>query len=372
LDGSGKAVVDLELPRFRCASGLSGEVMSEGTAIGGVRAAHQFDEARLADYLRAELPEAGGGLRLEQFTYGQSNPTFIVHLENADYVLRKRPPGELLPSAHAVDREYRVQKALVETPVPVPVPILYCADRDVIGTEFYLMERMIGRVYTDSALPGVPAAERRAMYASVAETLAALHTVDIDAVGLSDFGRPGNYFERQFKRWSRNFLETKTREIPDLDRLMAWLPEHMPEGDEAAVVHGDYRIGNLMFHPSEPRVIAVFDWELATLGHPLSDLAYLCILFHTTPDEYWGVRGLDPTETGIPSEADFVATYCRAAGRSDGVTPTHVAHALFRFSAILDGVRARGLAGNAAADNAEEIGRLALAMARRGRELIDA
>src|SRR5690606_28679207 len=180
----------------------------------------------------------------------------------------QQPPGELLPSAHAIDREYRVQKALSGTGFPVATPILYCEDRDVIGTPFYLMERMVGRVFTDSALPGVEPADRGAMYRSAAETLARLHTVDVDAVGLSDFGRPGNYYERRFNRWSRTDLQTKTQEIPEMDRLMAWLPELMPAGDETSIVHGGYRIGNLMFHPSEPRVIAVFGWELSTLGHP--------------------------------------------------------------------------------------------------------
>ncbi len=342
---------------------------TEGTRAGEVRASHRFDEKRLEDWLKAELPEAGGGLEVEQFSYGQSNPTFLLRLNNAEYVLRKQPPGELLPSAHAIDREYRVQKALSGTGFPVATPILYCEDRDVIGTPFYLMERMVGRVFTDSALPGVEPADRGAMYRSAAETLARLHTVDVDAVGLSDFGRPGNYYERQFNRWSRNYLQTKTQEIPEMDRLMAWLPEHMPAGDETSIVHGDYRIGNLMFHPSEPRVIAVFDWELSTLGHPLSDLAYCCILFHTTPEEYWGTLGLDLAAEGLPTKQEFVDTYMAAAGRSDRLTNAHQAHAMFRFAAILDGVRARGLAGNAAAEDAEEVGRLAVVMAKRGWEV---
>lgn len=343
--------------------------MSEGTVTTAVRPAHRFDEARLADYLQDRLPDAAGPMTVQQFGYGQSNPTFLLRFPHVEYVLRKQPPGELLPSAHAVDREYRVQAALAGTGVPVAKMMLYCDDRSVIGTPFYVMERKVGRVFTDTALPGVDPEERRPMYLSVAETLAKLHTVDVNAVGLADFGRPGNYYERQFNRWSKNYLQTKTREIPEMDRLMEWLPRHMPAGDETAIVHGDYRIGNVMFHPTEPRVIAVFDWELATLGHPLSDLAYCCILYYTTPEEYWGLRGLDLKAMRFPTEAEFVEHYCRAAGRSDTLTDAHRAHAMFRFAAILDGVRARGLAGNAAADNAEEVGRLALVMAQRAWEV---
>ena len=255
-------------------------------------------------------------------------------------MLRKKPPGDLLPSAHAVDREYRVQRALAGTPVPVARQYLYCDNEEVIGRPFYVMERMEGRVFTDSALPGVAPEERRAMYRALAETLAALHRVDPEAVGLGDFGRPGNYFERQFNRWARNYRETATREIPAMYRLMEWLPPNMPAGDETRVAHGDFRVGNVMFHPEEPRIVAVFDWELATLGHPLSDLAYLCILYNTTPGEYWGVRGLDRPALGIPDLEEFVETYRRAAGRADGLTRAHQVHAMFRFASILDGVRA--------------------------------
>ncbi len=345
--------------------------MTDGTQIGAVRAAHRIDEGRLAEYLRGVIPGLAGAIELKQFGYGQSNPTYLVRFGQDELVLRKQPPGELLPSAHAVDREYRVQAALHPTGFPVPKPLHFCADREVVGTPFYVMERMQGRVYTDNALPGIPPDQRRAMYASLAETMARLHTTGVAAVGLSDFGRPGNYYERQFNRWAGNFRKTKTRDMPDLERLMEWLPAHMPAGDETSIAHGDYRMGNVMFHPTEPHIVAVFDWELATLGHPLSDLAYCCILFQTTPAEYGGVVGLDLAAEGIPTQEEFVETYRRAAGRPDGLTPAHLAHAMFRFAAILDGVRARGLAGNAAADDAEEVGRLALVMARRGRELAD-
>ena len=345
--------------------------MSEGTATSEVRPTHRFDEARLTAYLRDRLPDATGALTVRQFGYGQSNPTFLLRFPNAEYVLRKQPPGELLPSAHAVDREYRVQAALAGTGVPVARMMLFCDDRAVIGTPFYVMERKVGRVFTDSALPGTDREERRPMYLSVAETLAKLHSVDPAAVGLADFGRPGSYYERQFNRWTKNYLQTKTREIPEMDRLIEAMPRHLPPGDETTIVHGDYRIGNVMFHPTEPRVIAVFDWELATLGHPLSDLAYCCILYYTTQEEYWGLSDLDQRALGFPTEDEFVAAYCRAAGRTDTLTDAHRAHAMYRFAAILDGVRARGLAGNAAADNAEEVGRLAIVMAKRAWGLIE-
>ena len=346
--------------------------MSEGTVTMPVRAQHRFDEARLAAYLGDHLKDATGKLDVVQFTYGQSNPTYLLRFPHGEYVLRKKPPGELLPSAHQIDREYRVQAALAKTDVPVAKPILYCEDSSIVGTPFYLMQYMQGRVFTDSALPGVSPGERHAMYLSLAATLGHLHRVDVEAVGLSDFGRPGNYYARQIARWSRNFQATKTRDMADMERLMDWLPRHVPEGEErATIVHGDYRFGNVMFHPSEPRIIAIFDWEISTLGHPLADLAHAAILYHTAPEEYWGVLGRDLASEGIPTEDEFETAYRRVTGRADGLTPFHLAYALFRFAAILDGVGARGLAGNAAADNAEEIGRLALAMARRATRIID-
>ena len=241
-------------------------IVSEGTKTSTVRAAHRFDEDRLAGVVREHLPDATGKLTVEQFGYGQSNPTYLLRWPNAEFVLRKQPPGELLPSAHAVDREFRVQKALEGTGVPVAKMHFFSDDRSIVGTPFYVMERKVGRVFTDCALPGTERDERAPMYRAVAETLAKLHTVDPAAVGLDDFGRPGSYYERQFNRWSRNYLQTKTREIPEMDRLMEWLPPHLPPGDETTIVHGDFRIGNIMFHPTEPRVVAVFDWELSEPG----------------------------------------------------------------------------------------------------------
>ncbi len=338
----------------------------DATAVTGVRAAHAIDEGRLAEYLKGELPAASGEMRLSQFAYGQSNPTYVVAFDDAEYVLRKQPPGELLPSAHQVDREYRVQKALHGEGFPVAEQFLYCEDRDVVGTPFYVMERMQGRVFKDTSLPGCSPEHRREMYRSAAETLARLHLVNPADIGLEDFGRPGDWYRRQFRRWSRNFAETQTQPIPAMAPLAEWLDAHMPEDDETRIAHGDYRMGNVMFHPTEPRIVAVFDWEISTLGHPLGDLAYFAICYGSKPDQFYGLEGLDLEALGIPSFEEFNAMYCKAAGRSEGLTDAHMAHAFYRFAAILDGVRARGLAGNAASMDAANVGLIAPDIAARG------
>lgn len=338
----------------------------DATAVTGVREAHALDEGRLADFLKGALPATSGEMRLSQFAYGQSNPTYIAAFDDAEYVLRKQPPGELLPSAHAVDREYRVQKALHQAGFPVAEQFLFSDDREIVGTPFYVMERMDGRVFKDTSLPGCTPEERGEMYRSVAETLAKLHSFDPAALGLGDFGRPGDWYRRQFRRWSRNFAETQTQPIPQMAPLADWLDANMPEDNETRIAHGDYRMGNLMFHPTEPRIVAVFDWEISTLGHPLGDLAYCAILYGSKPDQFYGVEGLDIGALGIPSFEEFNAAYCKAAGRSDGLTNAHMAHAFYRFAAILDGVRARGLAGNAASMDAANVGLIAPDIAKRG------
>lgn len=338
----------------------------DATAVTDVRAAHALDEDRLAGFLKDALPAAGGNMRLSQFAYGQSNPTYIVAFDDAEYVLRKQPPGELLPSAHQVDREFRVQKALHGAGFPVAEQFLFSDDRSIVGTPFYVMERKHGRVFKDTSLPGCTPDERGAMYRSAAETLARLHSFTPEALGLADFGRPGDWYRRQFRRWSRNFAETQTQDIPEMALLAEWLDANMPEDDGARIAHGDYRMGNVMFHPTEPHVVAVFDWEIATLGHPLGDLAYFSILYGSTPDQFYGIAGLDREALGIPSFEAFDRIYCAAAGRAEGLTNAHMAHAFYRFAAILDGVRARGLAGNAAADDAADVGLIAPAIAARG------
>ena len=339
----------------------------DATAVTEVREAHTIDQGRLAEFLKEVLPETPGSMKLSQFAYGQSNPTYVVGFDDVEYVLRKQPPGELLPSAHQVDREFRVQKALSEAGYPVAKQFLYSDNREIVGTPFYVMERMQGRVFKDTSLPGCSPEHRAEMYKSLAETLAQLHTFSPAELGLEDFGRPGDWYRRQFKRWSRNFFETQTQAMPAMQPLMEWLDAHMPEDSETRIAHGDYRMGNVMFHPTEPRVVAVFDWEISTLGHPLGDLAYCAILYGTNPQQFFGLEGLDSNALGIPTFEEFNSIYCEAAGRSDGgLTNAHMAHAFFRFAAILDGVRARGLAGNAASTDAADIGLIAPEIAARG------
>jgi aminoglycoside phosphotransferase (APT) family kinase protein len=325
-----------------------------------------FDPARLEGYLKARLPDLEGKMSVLRIGGGQSNPTYRLKFAARDAILRKQPSGELLPSAHAVDREFRVQSALAATGVPVPRMLHLCEDRAVFGTLFYVMEALDGRVVHDCSIPGATPVERAAMYDAMNEALAALHQVDWRAVGLGEFGRPGNYFGRQIGRWTRAWHASKTREIPELDRLVAWLPAHVPEGDETTIVHGDYRLGNLMFHPREPKVIALLDWELSTLGHPLADLAYNCLLWHSTPAMRFGIEGLDLEALGIPSKDAYVARYCARTGRSDGIGPFHLAFACFRFAVILEGIAKRAEIGTAAGADAEQVGRLSVDYARRG------
>ena len=330
-----------------------------------------FDQSRLAGYLKARLPELRGEMTVAPIGGGQSNPTFRLGFEGRELILRKQPAGELLPSAHAVDREFRVQSALAGSGVPVPEMVHLCEDRAVIGTLFYVMEALDGRVLHDPALPGLEPAERAAVYDSMNQVMARLHQVDWQTVGLESFGRTGNYFARQVHRWTRQWYASKTHEIPEIERLIAWLPEHLPPGDETAIVHGDFRIGNLMLHPREPRVIALLDWELSTLGHPLADLAYNCVAYHAAVEDYGGLLGLDLAALGIPVEADYVARYCRRTGRADGITPFHLAFSMFRFAVIFEGIAARERAGIAASADAGQVGKLSIVYARRACALID-
>jgi aminoglycoside phosphotransferase (APT) family kinase protein len=337
------------------------------------RADLDFDPARLEPYLKAQLPELSGPMTAERIGGGQSNPTYWLRFGERAAVLRKQPAGELLPSAHAVDREHRVMAALAATAVPVPKMLHFCGDRSVIGTLFYVMEALDGRVIHDSSIPGVSPAGRAAMYDSMNDVLARLHQVDWQAVGLEGFGRPGNYFARQISRWTRQWHASKTREIPEIDQLIAWLPANLPAGDdETTIVHGDFRLGNLMFHPREPRVIAILDWELSTLGHPLADLAHNCLLWHATRAMYYGVEDLDQAALGIPAEADYVRRYCARTGRQDGITAFHLAFAMFRFAVIFEGIAQRARIGTAAAADAEKVGRLSVDYAERAYALIAA
>jgi aminoglycoside phosphotransferase (APT) family kinase protein len=330
-----------------------------------------FEPERLEDFLKGAIGGLQGKMQLERIGGGQSNPTYFVSFDTRAMVLRKQPVASLLPSAHAVDREYRVMRALAATDVPVPTTLLFHAERDIVGTPFYMMDRLQGRVFPQYALPGMQAPERHAIYLAMADTMARLHKVDWASIGLGDYGRQGSYFTRQIARWTRQWQMSKTAENADMERLVDWLQKNIPDEAETTISHGDFRLGNLMFHPTEPRVVGVLDWELSTLGHPLADLAFNCIAYHTLPAEYGGIRGLDLEALGIPSEAEYLQHYYRQSGRSDGVTPFHMAFALFRLAVIFEGIAARALNGNAVAENAAEVGQLSRVFAARAAEVLE-
>lgn len=329
-----------------------------------------IDPGVLDTWLRATLSGLVGEMSVEPVAGGQSNPTFFVSYANRRLVLRKQPAGPMLPSAHAVDREARVLQALHGSAVPVPRVLAFHGDRDVVGTPFYVMERLDGRVFADCTLPGVSAADRRAMVFAMADTLAALHQVDWRAIGLAGFGREGGFYERQIARWTSQWQLSKTRELPEIERVAAWLSAHRPEDDTTTISHGDFRIGNLMWHPTEPHVIGVLDWELATLGHPLADAAYSALSWRLAPEEYMGLRGCDLAALGIPSEDEYLERYHAQAPQFGRLTNFHFAFAFFRIAVIFEGIAARAKSGAAAAANAAEVGELSTVFARRAAELI--
>ena len=305
-----------------------------------VREAHRLDEGKLRAYLAANMDGVGEDISLQQFAVGQSNPTYMVSTGGREFVLRKKPPGTLLPSAHAVDREYRVITALYGTEVPVPKTYLLCEDDSVLGTAFFVMDKVAGRVLDDQFAPAFSPTERGAVYDHLLEVLAALHAVDYREVGLGDFGRPGNYYTRQIDRWTKQYIASQTDEIAAMDDLMKWLPENVPEDDTATLVHGDYRLGNTIVHPSEPRISAVLDWELSTLGHPLADLAYSYVSC------FMGAGETLELLPGLPSEDEFVGRYCALTERGGIPDWTfYKVFQLFRLAAIVQGVYKRGLDG---------------------------
>jgi aminoglycoside phosphotransferase (APT) family kinase protein len=310
---------------------------------------HRFDENSLERYLLANLADFIPPLHVAQVEGGMSNPTFIL-TDGAQqrYVLRKKPPGKLLPSAHAVDREFRVIAALGQTDVPVAKARILCEDPAVIGTAFYIMDFVEGRVLRTYSLPDMEPTERRAIYEAMIDTLAKLHLVDYRAVGLENYGRVGGYLARQVSRWSQQYEASKTEDLPAMDKLMAWLPEHIPDDSETTIAHGDYRLENLIFHPTEPRVLAVLDWELSTLGAPLSDVAYNCLPYHVSDPMRGDITSLHDASYGIPSEEEYLARYCAQTGRAK-IDNWHfyVVLSLFRLAAISQGVYKRGLEGNA-------------------------
>jgi len=325
--------------------------------VGPVSERHRFDEQALARYLERSIEGCRGPLEVRQFAGGQSNPTFFLTSGDRHYVLRKKPPGKLLPSAHAVDREYRVITALAATDVPVPRTYCLCEDESVIGQAFYVMDWVGGRIFRDPTLPGMQPAERRAIYDAMNETMARLHRVDFRAVGLEGYGKPGNYFERQIARWIKQYEASKTEDIPSFDALIDWLPRNIPPGDETAIAHGDFRLENMIFDATESRVLAVLDWELSTLGHPLADVGYNVMGYFTPPGQVSHLASLDFHGTGIPTVEDYVAAYCRRTGRERiDRLEFYVVFALFRSAAIIQGIAMRARTGSASSDNAATIG----------------
>lgn len=320
-----------------------------------IRPGHEFNEAALADFLATTIGEKVQAMTVLQFEGGQSNPTFQLSFNNQQYVLRKQPPGVLLHSAHQVDREHRVMQALADTNVPVPKMITFCDDPDITGTPFYIMEHVAGRVCSDLLLPDFAPAERRVLFQHLIDVMAKLHLVDYAEVGLAEgFGRPGNYYSRQISRWSKQYEASKTADIPEMGRLMRWLPDHIPETDETTIVHGDYRIGNAIVHATEPKIVAVLDWELSTLGHPLADLSYHCQNYYTKDYDDNSFNRPDLDELGIPAEAEILERYCAATGCKIGSWNFYLVYNMFRGASIIQGVYKRGLDGNASSATALE------------------
>src|SRR3990167_7600847 len=329
-----------------------------------VRETHRFDVAALESYMKGHVAGFSGPLTIRQFQGGQSNPTYYLQTPAREYVLRRKPPGKLLPSAHAVDREYRVITALAGTDVPVPRTYALCEDPSVIGTPFYVMDYVHGRVLVDPMLPDLPPAERAAIYEDMIDVLARLHRVDWQAVGLAEFGRPGNYYARQIHRWAQQYRASETEKIEAMESLVEWLPAHIPPDDLTTLVHGDYRLGNTIIHPTEPRILAVLDWELSTLGHPLADLAYSSVTSRWGPEGLYSFKDRNDVPAGIPTEEEYVGAYCRRTGRA-GIPDWHfyIAFALFRLAAIAQGSGGRRRAAPASAPGAAERGRRARPLA---------
>lgn len=329
----------------------SRQTQFEGTT--DVREQHRFDERALEAWMKTHVEGYAGPLSVRQFKGGQSNPTYKLVTPARSYVLRRKPPGQLLKSAHAVDREYRVISALHPTGFPVARPFGLCTDEGVIGTWFYVMDCVEGRIIWDGTFPDVETKDRRAHFVAMCDTLARLHSLDPEALGLGDFGKPGNYFARQIGRWSKSYVEdiAVAGRVEAMDRLVEWLPNNIPPGDESAIVHGDYRCDNMIFHATEPRVLAVLDWELSTLGHPLADFSYHLMMYRMPPSGTVGLAEADLGALNIPTEAEYVARYCAGTGRKPedvmAIMDFCVAYNMFRLAAIVHGIRARAVRGTA-------------------------
>ena len=325
---------------------------------------HRIDAASLEKFLNFKI------LQIDQFKGGQSNPTYrITAADQKRYVLRRKPPGKLLPSAHAVDREYKVIKALHGVGFPVAKPYVLCEDDSVIGTAFYVMDCVDGRVLWDQSLPGMSKAGRAAIWDELNRVIAQLHKIDYVAAGLADFGKPGDYVARQVSRWSKQYQASETQKIEAMDNLIDWLPNNIPPASATSIVHGDFRLDNVVFHPTEPRILAVLDWELSTLGDSLADFSYHCMSWHIPPGQFRGIAGLNLAELGIPGESEYVARYCARSGRK-AIDPSHwdyyMAYNLFRMAAILQGIAKRVLEGTAASAHAAEAGSRAPLLAGLG------
>ncbi len=351
---------------------MSSEPGSVHTGTIAVPERHRIDVEALAQWMRRHVDGFSGPLSVELFAGGQSNPTYRLATPGGNYVMRAKPGpmARLLPSAHAIEREFRVLDALAATDIPVPRVYALCEDESVVGRAFYVMEHVEGRVLWDQSLPQSSIAERGAIYDEMNRVIAALHGVDPVAIGLEGYGRPGNYFARQIARWSSQYQASQTETIEAMDRLIEWLPAHVPVGDETTIVHGDFRLDNLVFDETGPRIRAILDWELSTLGHPLADFSYHCLGWHIEPGQFRGIAGLDHAALGIPDERDYVATYCARTGRDVDATLAHwdfyLAYNLFRLAAILQGIRKRALDGTASSAQALEAGQRARPLGELG------
>ncbi|MCP4333095.1 MAG: phosphotransferase [Gammaproteobacteria bacterium] len=329
----------------------------------------ELDDAALGAYLSDSIPGFSGSVTSEKFSGGQSNPTYLLTAGSGEYVLRRKPPGQLLKSAHAVEREFRVIQALSASAVPVPQTFHLCTDESIIGSVFFVMEHVRGEIYWDPALPGLSTSERRATYLEMCRVLAELHQVDIDAVGLADYGKPCDYFARQINRWTQQYLASQTEQIAEMDAVIDWLPANLPADDgRVALVHGDYRLDNMIFKPGKIEIAALLDWELSTLGQPLADLAYQCMQLRMDPGKHLsGLNGIDRTPLGIPSEQEYVARYCEHRGLERIQNwPFYLAFSFFRFAAILQGVKKRAIDGNASSTAALEYAKLIKPLAKKG------
>ena len=334
-----------------------------------------LDLSKLSDWMKKNVCDFSGPLSAEKFAGGQSNPTFKLSAGDRKFVLRRKPPGQLLASAHAVDREFRVIAALQDTDVPVPGAVALCKEDEIIGSMFYLMEYLEGRVFWDPVLPELTNDERSAVYDDMNRVLAAMHSINVADVGLGDYGRPGNYFERQVGRWTKQYRASETQTVPAMEELMAWLPENMPaEDDRVALVHGDYRLDNVMFHPTEPKIIAVLDWELSTLGNPIADLAYQVMAWQLPRDAgITGLAGVDRKPLAIPDDNNYVTRYCERTGRNEiEHWNFYLAFCFFRLAAIVQGVKKRALDGTASSAEAESRGELVHPLAELGMSYVKA